>query len=79
MKWQILQKDDFQILITTGQYFGEGSDLSNINSLFLVYPFSFKGKLIQYIGRVQRSEINPTIYDYRDIKIDYRVTHLVLK
>lgn len=27
--------------------------------------------MIQYIGRVQRSEITPTIYDYRDIKIDY--------
>lgn len=70
-KWEILQQGNFQILITTGQYFGEGSDLSTINSLFLVYPFSFKGKLIQYIGRVQRSEINPTIYDFRDIKIDY--------
>ena len=70
-KWQTLQQGNFQVLITTGQYFGEGSDLSNINSLFLVYPFSFRGKLIQYIGRVQRSEINPTIYDYRDIKIDY--------
>ena len=70
-KWQTLQQGNFQVLITTGQYFGEGSDLSNISSLFLVYPFSFKGKLIQYIGRVQRSEINPTIYDYRDIKIDY--------
>jgi superfamily II DNA or RNA helicase len=70
-KWQILLQGNFQILITTGQYFGEGSDLSNINSLFLAYPFSFKGKLIQYIGRVQRSEINSTIYDYGDIKIDY--------
>lgn len=70
-KWQTLQQGNFQVLITTGQYFGEGSDLSNISSLFLVYPFSFKGKLIQYIGRVQRSEINPTIYDYRDIRIDY--------
>lgn len=70
-KWKTLQHGAFQALITTGQYFGEGSDLSNISSLFLVYPFSFRGKLIQYIGRVQRSEINPTIYDYRDIKIDY--------
>ena len=70
-KWQTLQQGNFQVLITTGQYFGEGSDLSNISSLFLVYPFSFKGKLIQYIGRVQRSEVNPTIYDYRDVKIDY--------
>ena len=45
--------------------------MQNANCLFLVYPFSFEGKLIQYIGRVQRSEVAPTIYDYRDIKIDY--------
>ena len=70
-KWKILQEGNFQVLITTGQYFGEGTDLQNISCLFLVYPFSFEGKLIQYIGRVQRSEINPAIYDYRDYKIDY--------
>ncbi|MCZ4319037.1 DEAD/DEAH box helicase family protein [Aequorivita viscosa] len=70
-KWKILQEGNFQVLITTGQYFGEGTDLQNINCLFLVYPFSFEGKLIQYIGRVQRSEINPIIYDYRDYKIEY--------
>lgn len=70
-KWETLTDGNFQVLITTGQYFGEGTDLQHISTLFLVYPFSFQGKLIQYIGRVQRSEINPTIYDYRDIKIDY--------
>lgn len=70
-KWKILSAGNFQVLITTGQYFGEGSDIKHINTLFLAYPFSFKGKLIQYIGRVQRSEINPTIYDYRDLHIDY--------
>ncbi len=70
-KWKILHEGNFQVLITTGQYFGEGTDLNNVNCMFLVYPFSFEGKLIQYIGRVQRSEINPMIYDYRDIKIDY--------
>lgn len=70
-KWKTLQEGNFQVLITTGQYFGEGTDLQNISCLFLVYPFSFEGKLIQYIGRVQRSEIAPTIYDYRDYKIDY--------
>lgn len=71
MKSQQLHAGNFQALITTGQFFGEGTDLNNIQCLFLVYPFSFEGKLIQYIGRVQRSEIAPTIYDYRDIKIDY--------
>ncbi len=70
-KWEILKAGNFQVLITTGQYFGEGSDLQKIECLFLVYPFSFEGKLIQYIGRVQRSQITPTIYDYRDHKIEY--------
>ncbi|MEI7502533.1 MAG: DEAD/DEAH box helicase family protein [Paludibacter sp.] len=71
LKWKTLKEGNYQVLITTGQYFGEGSDLQNANSLFLVYPFAFEGKLIQYIGRVQRSEVTPTIYDYRDVKIDY--------
>jgi len=70
-KWKILNEGNYQVLITTGQFFGEGTDLQSANCLFLVYPFSFEGKLIQYIGRVQRSEVIPTIYDYRDIKIDY--------
>jgi superfamily II DNA or RNA helicase len=71
LKWKLLKDGNYHVLITTGQFFGEGSDLQNANCLFLVYPFSFEGKLVQYIGRVQRSEITPTIYDYRDIKIDY--------
>src|SRR5690606_22678877 len=70
-KWKLLKDGNYQVLITTGQFFGEGTDLQNASCLFLVYPFSFEGKLIQYIGRVQRSEVTPTIYDYRDIKIDY--------
>jgi len=77
-KWQILNNGNYQTLITTGQFFGEGTDLHNASCLFLVYPFSFKGKLIQYIGRVQRSEITPVIYDYRDRKIEY-LNRLFLK
>ncbi|SEW24745.1 hypothetical protein SAMN05428988_3559 [Chitinophaga sp. YR573] len=70
-KWEILNTGNYQALVTTGQFFGEGTDLHNATCLFLVYPFSFEGKLIQYIGRVQRSELTPVIYDYKDIKIDY--------
>jgi superfamily II DNA/RNA helicase len=77
-KWKLLKEGSYQVLITTGQFFGEGTDLQNANCLFLVYPFSFEGKLIQYIGRIQRSEIAPTVYDYRDIKIDY-LNRLFLK
>lgn len=71
VKWERLKTGNYQVLITTGQFFGEGSDLQNISRLFLVYPFSFKGKLTQYVGRVQRSEITPVIYDYHDHKISY--------
>lgn len=70
-KWNVLNAGQYQVLVTTGQFFGEGTDLQNAQCLFLVYPFAFEGKLVQYIGRVQRSGAVPTIYDYRDIKIDY--------
>lgn len=70
-KWKSIEQGNFQAIITTGQFFGEGIDISSISCLFLVYPFAFKGKLIQYIGRVQRSELTPIIYDYRDKRIPY--------
>lgn len=70
-KWRLLKDGNFQVLITTGQYFGEGSDLPNICRVFLTYPFSFEGKLVQYIGRVQRAKVPPTVYDYRDYRVPY--------
>ena len=36
-----------------------------------VYPFTFEGKLVQYIGWIQRSGKPPAIFDYRDSRIDY--------
>ena len=66
LKVEQIKSGNFQILITTGQLFGEGMDFSVFNCLFLTYPFSFEGKLIQYIGRIQRSKNKQIIYDYRD-------------
>jgi superfamily II DNA or RNA helicase len=71
-KLKQIESGNYQILIATGQLIGEGADFPNLNCLFLVYPFSFENKLIQYIGRIQRGKnISNTIYDYRDIKIEY--------
>ena len=36
-------------MISTGQFFGEGTDINNLECLFIVYPFAFEGKLVQYI------------------------------
>ena len=46
-------------------------DFKEFNCLFLVYPFSFEGKLIQYLGRIQRTDGAKIIYDYRDINIPF--------
>ncbi len=61
----------FNVIVATGQLFGEGIDLPTLDCLFLVYPFSFEGKLTQYIGRIQRTKNHQIIYDYRDSKISF--------
>ena len=66
-----IKQGHFRIVISTGQYFGEGMDLDRLECLFIVYPFAFEGKLVQYIGRIQRSKSPPVIFDYRDKKIDH--------
>ena len=67
-----IKSGHYQIIIATGQYAGEGTHFENINCLFLVYPFSFRGKLIQYMGRIFHSkESIKSIYDYRDIHVEY--------
>jgi superfamily II DNA or RNA helicase len=70
-KLQLIDSSDFQVLIATGQFIGEGTDIGVLDCLVLAYPFSFEGKLVQYIGRVQRSPVAPVIYDYRDYRIEY--------
>ncbi len=57
------------LLVATGQYLGEGFDCPKLDTLFLSFPISFKGKLIQYLGRIQRAhegKMNAVVYDYLD-------------
>ena len=70
-KMEQIKQGHFKILISTGQFFGEGVDIDSLECLFIVYPFAFEGKLIQYIGRIQRSGKPPVIFDYKDAEIDY--------
>jgi superfamily II DNA or RNA helicase len=61
-----------RIILATGKYLGEGFDLPCLDTLFLVFPFSWKGALIQYAGRLNRTYHGKTeiqIYDYVDEKV----------
>jgi superfamily II DNA or RNA helicase len=59
-------------LLATGSFIGEGFDLPALDTLFLAMPVAFKGKLIQYAGRLHRTypgKQQVEIYDYVDTKL----------
>lgn len=67
-----MNQEQFQLLIATGKLIGEGFDWPAVSHLFLAFPFSWKGKLIQYVGRVQRcceGKTNAIVHDYFDDQI----------
>jgi superfamily II DNA or RNA helicase len=69
---QNVPKNENRIILATGKYLGEGFDLPCLDTLFLVFPFSWRGTLIQYTGRLNRTwygkkEIQ--VYDYVDDKV----------
>jgi superfamily II DNA or RNA helicase len=57
------------VLLATASLIGEGYDLPRLDTLFLAMPLSFKGRLIQYAGRLHRSHADKReirVYDYLD-------------
>jgi superfamily II DNA or RNA helicase len=57
------------VLFATASLVGEGFDLPRLDTLVLSMPLSFKGRLIQYAGRLHRphdAKGEPLIFDYLD-------------
>jgi superfamily II DNA or RNA helicase len=61
--------DEPLLVLGTGQYIGEGFDCPKLDTLFLAAPISFKGRLVQYAGRITRpypGKPRAVIHDYWD-------------
>jgi superfamily II DNA or RNA helicase len=57
------------VLLATASLIGEGFDLPRLDTLLLAMPLSFKGRLVQYAGRLHRSHADKReirVYDYLD-------------
>ena len=71
IKLKQIQTGHYQAILSTGQFFGEGLDIPDIDCLIIAFPFSFEGKLIQYIGRMRGKDNQKVIIDYEDKKIAF--------
>lgn len=69
-----LPQSEMMILIATGQKIGEGFNFPRLDTLMLAAPIKFEGRLIQYVGRLNRvyeGKENVIVYDYVDTHIGF--------
>lgn len=71
IKIKQIELGNYQVILSTGQFFGEGLDIQSIDCLVIAFPFSFEGKLIQYVGRLRGQNNQRIIIDYRDKHIPF--------
>ncbi|MEP7112140.1 MAG: hypothetical protein ABI862_02640 [Ilumatobacteraceae bacterium] len=60
------------VLVATGSYLGEGFDWPELDTLFLAFPLAFKGRVVQYVGRLLRThagKLHVELHDYVDVRI----------
>lgn len=57
------------VIVATGSYIGEGFDWPELDTLFLAFPIAFKGRVVQYVGRLLRThagKFDVELHDYVD-------------
>ena len=60
------------VVVATGHFIGEGFDCPALDTLFLAGPVTFKGRLVQYAGRILRAypgKQTAEVHDYHDAEM----------
>jgi superfamily II DNA or RNA helicase len=63
------QPGDGIVLVATGSLLGEGFDCPPLDTLFVAFPIAFRGRIVQYVGRVLRpveGKSRVEVHDYVD-------------
>lgn len=71
---EIVSSGEPFVLVAIDKVAGEGLDLATLNTLFLAVPISFKGKVVQQLGRITRGsdstrEVRAEVHDFHDSKV----------
>jgi superfamily II DNA or RNA helicase len=59
------------VLAATGSFLGEGFDCPPLDTVFMVFPIAFRGRVVQYVGRILRpldGKSSVEVHDYVDAK-----------
>jgi superfamily II DNA or RNA helicase len=59
------------VLAATGSFLGEGFDCPPLITVFMAFPIAFRGRVVQYVGRILRpldGKSSVEVHDYVDVK-----------
>ena len=58
------------VLAATGSFLGEGFDCPPLDTVFMAFPIAFRGRVVQYVGRILRpieGKSSVEVHDYVDV------------
>jgi superfamily II DNA or RNA helicase len=59
------------VLAATGSFLGEGFDCPPLDTVFMAFPIAFRGRVVQYVGRILRpldGKSSVEVHDYVDVQ-----------